>query len=315
MLGYDTFPNKLVAVVVSGAICAAAGAAYARAVRLCRLDLRLGAVFDPAAAVGAARRRRHHARAARRHAVHVLCRRRHQRLHLGLSADRRRRADPAGAVLPEGHARHDARPLAAGGCHDAAARPRKGSAAISAGCKRRRQCRLHACCPARSAPLIGPNGAGKTTFVSLVCGRLQPSSGTIVFDGEDITGLPAHRRVRLGIAYTFQITSVFANLTAYDNVALAVQRTLTTTATRRGARAFSRRHRRRSSAPALPTAPAMLAGQLVLWPPAAAGGRHGPGAEAAPADPRRADARACPTARSTISSRWCARSPGRRPCC
>jgi branched-chain amino acid transport system ATP-binding protein len=72
--------------------------------------------------------------------------------------------------------------------------------------------------------LIGPNGAGKTTFVGLICGRLSPSSGTISFDGHDITGLPAHRRVRLGIAYTFQITSVFANLTAYDNVALAAQR-------------------------------------------------------------------------------------------
>ncbi|TIX37460.1 MAG: ABC transporter ATP-binding protein, partial [Mesorhizobium sp.] len=75
--------------------------------------------------------------------------------------------------------------------------------------------------------VIGPNGAGKTTFVSLVSGRIQPSSGTIVFDGADITNLPAYARARLGIAYTFQITSVFANLTAYDNVALPVQRTLT----------------------------------------------------------------------------------------
>ena len=74
--------------------------------------------------------------------------------------------------------------------------------------------------------LIGPNGAGKTTFVGLVCGRLAPSAGTIVFDGADITSLPAHRRVRLGIAYTFQITSVFSNLSIFDNVALAVQRTL-----------------------------------------------------------------------------------------
>ena len=78
--------------------------------------------------------------------------------------------------------------------------------------------------PGEVRALIGPNGAGKTTFVSLICGRLQPSSGTIAFDGRDITFLPAHRRVRLGIAYTFQITSVFANLTAYDNVALAAQR-------------------------------------------------------------------------------------------
>ena len=81
--------------------------------------------------------------------------------------------------------------------------------------------------PGEIRAVIGPNGAGKTTFVSLVCGRIQPSSGMILFDGADITGLPAYRRVRLGIAYTFQITSVFANLTAYDNVALPVQRRLT----------------------------------------------------------------------------------------
>jgi len=80
--------------------------------------------------------------------------------------------------------------------------------------------------PGEIRAIIGPNGAGKTTFVSLVCGRVQPSAGRIRFDGRDITGLPPHRRVRLGIAYTFQITSVFANLTAYDNVALPVQRTL-----------------------------------------------------------------------------------------
>jgi len=80
--------------------------------------------------------------------------------------------------------------------------------------------------PGEIRAVIGPNGAGKTTFVSLICGRIAPTSGTIAFDGQDITGLPAHRRVRLGIAYTFQITSVFSNLTAFDNVALPVQRTL-----------------------------------------------------------------------------------------
>ena len=81
--------------------------------------------------------------------------------------------------------------------------------------------------PGEIRAVIGPNGAGKTTFVSLICGRVEPTAGTISFDGRDITHLPAHRRVRAGIAYTFQITSVFANLSAYDNVALPVQRTLT----------------------------------------------------------------------------------------
>ena len=81
--------------------------------------------------------------------------------------------------------------------------------------------------PGEIRAVIGPNGAGKTTFVSLISGRIQPSSGMIVFDGTDITSRPAYLRVRQGIAYTFQITSVFANLSAYDNVALPVQRTLT----------------------------------------------------------------------------------------
>jgi branched-chain amino acid transport system ATP-binding protein len=71
--------------------------------------------------------------------------------------------------------------------------------------------------------LIGPNGAGKTTFVSLLCGRILPSSGTIAFEGRDITRLPAHVRVGLGIAYTFQITSIYPRLSVFDNVALAVQ--------------------------------------------------------------------------------------------
>lgn len=81
--------------------------------------------------------------------------------------------------------------------------------------------------PGEIRAIIGPNGAGKTTFVSLLSGRIRPSSGMVVFDGADITTMPAYRRVRLGVAYTFQITSVFANLTAFDNVALPVQRTLT----------------------------------------------------------------------------------------
>ena len=81
--------------------------------------------------------------------------------------------------------------------------------------------------PGEIRAVIGPNGAGKTTFVSLLSGRIRPSSGAVVFDGVDITAMPAYQRVRLGVAYTFQITSVFANLTVFDNVALPVQRTLT----------------------------------------------------------------------------------------
>lgn len=74
--------------------------------------------------------------------------------------------------------------------------------------------------------LIGPNGAGKTTFVNLICGRIPASEGQVIFQGDDVTGLPAHRRIARGMAYTFQITSVFERLTLYENVALAVQRRL-----------------------------------------------------------------------------------------
>ncbi|RRH78053.1 ABC transporter ATP-binding protein [Falsigemmobacter faecalis] len=71
--------------------------------------------------------------------------------------------------------------------------------------------------------LIGPNGAGKTTLVSLLSGRITPQAGRILFAGEDITALPAHRRVAKGIAYTFQITSIYPRLTVFDNVALALR--------------------------------------------------------------------------------------------
>lgn len=78
--------------------------------------------------------------------------------------------------------------------------------------------------PGEIRAIIGPNGAGKTTLVSLICGRIEPSAGTITFEGRDITRMPAYKRVGLGIAYTFQITSIYPNLTVFDNVALPVQR-------------------------------------------------------------------------------------------
>ncbi|MEM6589481.1 MAG: ABC transporter ATP-binding protein [Pseudomonadota bacterium] len=72
--------------------------------------------------------------------------------------------------------------------------------------------------------LIGPNGAGKTTLVSMISGRIAPSFGTVQFNGRDVTALPAHKRIMAGMAYTFQITSVFAKLPARENVALAARR-------------------------------------------------------------------------------------------
>jgi branched-chain amino acid transport system ATP-binding protein len=70
---------------------------------------------------------------------------------------------------------------------------------------------------------IGPNGAGKTTFFNMLTGILKPNAGTIMFDGHDITNLPVHKRIRLGLSRSFQILSVFPNLTAFENVRVAVQ--------------------------------------------------------------------------------------------
>ncbi len=72
--------------------------------------------------------------------------------------------------------------------------------------------------------IIGPNGAGKTTLVGMISGRIMPSSGRISFKNEDITNAKSWTRVMLGIVYTFQVTSIYRNLTCYENVALAAQR-------------------------------------------------------------------------------------------
>src|SRR5438477_3523360 len=71
--------------------------------------------------------------------------------------------------------------------------------------------------------IIGPNGAGKTTLIAQLAGYLRPDSGSIRFAGEDITRLPPQERARRGVARSFQITSIYADFTALQNVALAVQ--------------------------------------------------------------------------------------------
>jgi branched-chain amino acid transport system ATP-binding protein len=71
--------------------------------------------------------------------------------------------------------------------------------------------------------IIGPNGAGKTTLIGQLAGEITPDSGRIIFDGSDITTLPVHRRSQIGLARSFQITSLFSDFSALDNVALAVQ--------------------------------------------------------------------------------------------
>ena len=71
------------------------------------------------------------------------------------------------------------------------------------------------------AGLIGPNGSGKTTLFNLLSGLFPPTEGTVNFRGKDITRLPPHRRVELGIARTFQLVSVFDSMTAWENLVLS----------------------------------------------------------------------------------------------
>lgn len=77
--------------------------------------------------------------------------------------------------------------------------------------------------PYRLHSFIGPNGAGKTTFFNMLTGVLQPTAGKIMFDGRDVTRLAMFERVRLGMSRSFQILSVFRNLTVFENVRVAVQ--------------------------------------------------------------------------------------------
>jgi ABC-type branched-subunit amino acid transport system ATPase component len=72
--------------------------------------------------------------------------------------------------------------------------------------------------------LIGPNGAGKSTFLAVLAGTLPASGGTITFEGEDITRMPAYRRARRGLVRTFQLPSEFARLTVLENLLVAAPR-------------------------------------------------------------------------------------------
>ena len=73
------------------------------------------------------------------------------------------------------------------------------------------------------AGIIGPNGAGKSTFFNTLSGQFAPTTGRITFEGRDITGLPQHRYAKLGIAKSFQITTVFPQLSTLENVRVALQ--------------------------------------------------------------------------------------------
>jgi branched-chain amino acid transport system ATP-binding protein len=80
--------------------------------------------------------------------------------------------------------------------------------------------------PGARHALIGPNGAGKTTVINLLTGVLRPTAGRILLDGRDITDLPPHHRVRLGMARTFQINQLFLDLTPLETIGLAISERL-----------------------------------------------------------------------------------------
>ncbi len=77
--------------------------------------------------------------------------------------------------------------------------------------------------PTELHAIIGPNGAGKTTLISQLVGEIVPDAGAIEFNGRDITGFATHRRARLGLSRSYQITSIFPEFTCLENVALAAQ--------------------------------------------------------------------------------------------
>lgn len=97
--------------------------------------------------------------------------------------------------------------------------------------------------PGARHALIGPNGAGKTTLINLLTGNLAPSSGSVLLNGEDITSVATHRRVRKGLSRTFQISQLFPQLTVMQAVTLAACQADLSTWYERAAVALARRRR------------------------------------------------------------------------
>lgn len=77
--------------------------------------------------------------------------------------------------------------------------------------------------PGAMHSIIGPNGAGKTTLFNLLSGRYKPSSGSVIYQGQDVTALAVYQRAQMGIGRSFQITNIFPNLTVFENARLAAQ--------------------------------------------------------------------------------------------
>ena len=139
--------------------------------------------------------------------------------------------------------------------------------------------------PGELHAVIGPNGAGKTTLIGQLSGELRPDGGRVLLDGVDVTRMPIERRVRRGLARSYQITSVFKPFTALENVAMAVQAAATASAS--GGRRTRRRRwgaRPRGAGTGRPGPPRRCAGRRAgAWRAAPAGAGHGAGLPPDPA--------------------------------
>ena len=138
--------------------------------------------------------------------------------------------------------------------------------------------------------IIGPNGAGKTTFFNMISGAVQPTSGSVQFDGRDVTQVAPWRRVALGMARTFQITEIFPELTVAENLRIAVE---TASGLRlrpwigRSAAARGRAACRGDAGADRAHVQGRAAGRRACaWRPARGRDRHGAGAAPAPAAAR-----------------------------
>ena len=191
--------------------------------------------------------------------------------------------------------------------------------------------------PGTLTSIVGPNGAGKTTYFNLISGQLPASAGRVRLNGQDITGLAAPRRTRLGLGRAFQLTNLFPNLSALENVRLAVQvksgKALDLLSRACDAIASSSTARWSISRPCRwPTAAQSRRGDPAAWRPAQARGRDPAGAgarhlhvrradrgherrrgadRAGPSSPRSRSAATRPSCWSSTRWTWCARSSDR----
>ena len=221
--GYDVTLTRLITFVLSGGFCGLAGALQAMHSRSCRLK---SCITTP--------RARRDDRAARRHGDILRADDRGGGISAAgksgvaldgaLAADRRRRLHGLRAVLPGrnlGHADLAWQAMTALPSQPVILRTRgvgkvfgkfvalnNVSAEFTKGA---------------ITSIIGPNGAGKSTYFNLLSGALPPSSGSVEFEGRDVTGLPQHRFAHMGIAKSFQITNVFPQLSTLENIRVGLQ--------------------------------------------------------------------------------------------